>query len=87
MSRYYPRSGRSALIEPGREFILPVSITLDDYRGLERVFAVFSDEALSFEEVAAGVEKAAGPGGRLELRGAGALPLPYPQASFLISKE
>lgn len=87
VTRYHPQRGESAPIEPRRETLLPASITLDDYRGLERIFAVFSPEPLSFDEVAAAVAKAAGTGGRLDLRTVTALPLSHSQASFLISKE
>jgi len=87
VTRYYPRDEQSAPTDPHREAVLPTSITLDDYHGVERVYAVFSDKPLAFGDVAAAVRKAAGPSGRFDPRAVDALPLPFPQASFLISKE
>ncbi|MBI5526206.1 MAG: hypothetical protein HY897_07710 [Deltaproteobacteria bacterium] len=87
LALYYPKEGDGIIHETDRETVLPGSITLDDFKGRERVFAVFSDAPLRFAEVSAAAARLPRAGGTLDLEHTEALPLDLPQASVLIRKE
>lgn len=73
---YFPAGGKeSGRVEDGHKVELPGSIVLDDARGPERVFALFSREPISAEPVAAAL-RAIGAGGRDAILRAGTLPVP-----------
>lgn len=69
-SLYPAEGGESVPVEPGGAHVLEGSIILDDAVGVERVFAFFSDEPLSFEavrpKVQAAIDRAGGDLGRVE---------------------
>jgi hypothetical protein len=87
VSVYHPFQGaRSAPLQAAPRVELPGSIVLDRAPGPERVFAVFSDEALSTAAVREPLERMAA-GGPERIRREGALPLAgTEQASFLFEK-
>ncbi len=67
LSVFYPTTGDSSLLlEPGSDLPLPHSIRLDDYIGIERYFAVFSEQPLSVKVVTEGIQKDIRRAGKLE---------------------
>lgn len=82
-------SPTSVPIQPGSGRLLEGSIILDASVGPERIFAVFSDRPLHFDQVRGAAQEAY----REIRRGGGgvgdidSLPLPHPQASILIQKK
>ncbi|NOU32882.1 MAG: DUF4384 domain-containing protein [Polyangiaceae bacterium] len=73
---YFPAGGKeSGRVEDGRKVELPGSIVLDDARGPERVFALFSKEPLAAGPVTTAL-LAIGAGGRDEILRARTLPVP-----------
>ncbi len=79
----------SISITPGERRPLPESVELDESRENERVFALFSDEPLSFTEIRSRVEGALS---EVKRRGGtvkelGHLSGPWPQASVLLRKH
>lgn len=73
---YFPVGGKeSGRVEDGHKVELPGSIVLDDARGPERVFALFSREPIAAEPVAAAL-RTIGAGGRDAILRAGTLPVP-----------
>lgn len=73
---YFPAGGKeSGRVEDGRKVELPGSIVLDDARGPERVFALFSKEPLTAGPVTTAL-RAIGAGGRDAILRAGTLPVP-----------
>jgi len=87
---YFPPGGdRSARVSAGTGIFLPGSIRLDEHRGTERIFALFTRRQLRLEEVRAALgrlRQRAG-GGRIDVASIEALPLPGRQTSLLIVKE
>jgi hypothetical protein len=81
-------SSSSVAILPGNQRVLEGSIILDDTRGLERVFAIFSNHPLQLQEIEQAArqafQKQARSGGIADLE---YLPLPYPQATILLHKK
>jgi anti-sigma factor RsiW len=58
LSPLYPdRPGPSVEIAPAGTHVLAGSVILDDARGPERIFALFSDSPLSFDEVKASIDE------------------------------
>ncbi|MBW1872863.1 MAG: hypothetical protein JRJ19_12405 [Deltaproteobacteria bacterium] len=84
LSLYYPAGSRQARQISGQEQTLPGSIILDDSRGAERIFVLFSTAQFDFEAVkqaaARGLSKS-GSIGELEK-----LPLDVAQTSLLFLK-
>ena len=87
LSVYHPFEGTaSAPLGNDPRVELPGSVVLDRAPGPERIFAVFSDEALSAAAVRAAVDRAAA-GDRRWIRREVELPLPgTEQASFVFEK-
>lgn len=62
----YPEvPGESLKVAPDGEHVLEGSVILDDAKGPERIFAFFSDQPLSYAEVAARLKEALPPGSDL----------------------
>ena len=81
-------STSSVAIVPGNHKVLEGSIILDDTRGLERVFAIFSNHPLQLQEI----EQAARQAFQKRERSGGIadldyLPRPYSQATILLHKK
>ncbi len=79
----------SMRIDPGNDMVLNHSILLDDTRGLERVFAVFSNEVLDMsqlEQVMAEAFQDMNDSG-ITLREIEKIPLSFPQATILLVRE
>lgn len=79
----------SVSIAPGERRPLPESVELDESRETERVFALFSDEPLSFAEIRTRIEKELAD---VKRRGGTVKDLdrlsgPWPQASVLLRKR
>ncbi len=73
---YYPPGGKeSGLVGEGRKVELPGSIVLDDARGPERIFALFSKEPIAAEPVIAAL-RAVGAGGRSAILSTRSLAVP-----------
>jgi hypothetical protein len=90
VSNFNHRGAETSIpIQPGSNRVLEGSIILDDSVGPERIFAVFSNQPLRFEEVKNAADKAyrellkSGAG----IRDLDRLPLPHSQASVLIVKK
>lgn len=85
----YKGSQRSVPIVPGNGQVLAGSIILDDNKGPERVYAVFSDRPLELPEIEHAAklafERLRHKGGKLS--DLSRLPLPQPQASILLEKK
>ncbi len=87
---YYPDGGGPSMaIAPGTGLVLPDGVILDDYRGYERFFALFSHEPLAEATVRQATADALAllrsMGG--DLRDLERLPLACDQTSFWIHKE
>ncbi len=81
-------SQNSLPIKPGGRHHVEGSIILDDSKGPERVFGIFSDRILQWEDVKTAAEQAFGgvkQAGQ-SIKEIKKLPLPYPQASILLMK-
>lgn len=84
---YFPYLGQeSAAISPGRHFTDSSSIVLDETRGPERIFALFSSKPIAAEVVSRALA-AIGRGGVESIRGAPRVDVPADfQTSVLIEK-
>jgi len=90
LTPFYPGDGASSLALGGSsELLLPGSIALDGYIGLERIFAVFTAQPLPWSEIEAAAARLSRPSGRpLPLERIDALPLEgADQVTFLLVKE
>ncbi len=73
---YFPAGGKeSGRVEDGHKVELPGSIVLDDARGPERVFALYSKEPIAAAPVTTAL-RALGAGGRDDIVRAQSLPVP-----------
>ena len=83
VSRLYPPSGDA----PGpAEGLLPGGAILDEVAGPERLFAVYPDRPLRFEDVEAAAKQAIAGRGAEGVRMVERLPLDVPQDSLLLEK-
>jgi hypothetical protein len=87
-SVYHPYQGaESAEVEPHRRLEVPGSIVLDGAPGPERIYALYSDQALASTEVAGALQDV-GAGGAEAIRSHTRLEVPATeQASVLIEKQ
>ncbi|MBZ4421329.1 DUF4384 domain-containing protein [Myxococcus sp. RHSTA-1-4] len=87
VNTYHPYGGARSALLPTRGVVeIPGSIVLDDARGPERLFALFSREPLAFDAVAPALKELAA-GGADAIRDRTRLPVPAgAQATFLFEK-
>ena len=86
INTYYPFKGEESMsIKTGGNLILEGSIVLDNYKGYERFFALFSDEPVKFSDIQKAVKTAVLENSNiLEIE---KLPLNCEQSSFWIEKQ
>jgi hypothetical protein len=84
LNLFYPASGEHAMKVGAGGVPLPGAIVLDESKGPERIFLLFSPKPFSLAEVAGAVKRARAAGGSVAAMKS--LPLPLLQATLLITK-
>ncbi len=89
ITSYYPGAADSLPINATEHRFLPGSIRLDDYRGRERIFCLFSRTPISIKQINEAVATARGQEGQppRDIEAIDALPLDAYQRTYFIQKE